>query len=895
MESSPLLQRYRSDRRKLLEFLLSTGLVRAPALASLDSAGVDLDNVSADYVLECIQSGGDFDPSEASNRFSASLNYPIMVNSSTGNIYFLLSRPELSRSPPVRNAPQVGIKASTSNPSSSADQMDDFVSRGIRKCLIENIADASSLNLPCQSSQNAKSSSLGLPTMSTGLSDDDIQQTAYEVLLASFILSGRQEDIFQCKKNGKGSKILSPQGTAGNELSPIKEDCNFALMEVIRVQLEVSEAIGIVANKGLRNFCLKMMHEQNDVPHISLHLLNVISSFDFPSERSYMRWLRRQANVLEEFLLHSTSFLSDASMEQTKLVSRLRSIEEWASTDGCTETLKALKNWASELSSMPKKFGIPHETYYWTWAYHFNIKLYERLLYSVFDVLDDGELLQEAEEILAVVRLTWPILGVTEKMHAALFAWVLFLQFIQTGELKLLKLTLVELHKALSCQDDDAIELYTSSLSCSVLADGGTRVLKLVDSVLFNIKIWSCNQLKDYHLHFDKDTSTTFENVVALAVLSGSHFPDECAEIKHTSPLAENLAASKLIHMFVEKSIEAAYRQVLKFLDAESLEKDCSLAMLANKLKAIAEKEFTREQLDTLEDTIKNSWTLLQKGTNQIFNVVKDVLPAPTSAVDELFTTFDDIRRSAIYASDLIVEFIGARTIFWDLRDSFIFTLYQGNVQNARFEIFIPLLDEVLDRVCDLIVDTLRDQVVSSIFQSTMDGFIWVILDGGPSRVFSQNDAIMMQEDLNLLKDLFIANGQGLPRDVVEKEARLGEEILDLYAMKADIIIDMLMSASQQISENLKTMKSRRRSATDADTLLRILCHKKDKVASNFLKIQYQLPKSSDYEDTFAKAPHDKSPLRRKSSFNWNKNGQRSFRILKTKLQEATSEIRHAP
>ncbi|WOL10570.1 hypothetical protein Cni_G19329 [Canna indica] len=99
--------------------------------------------------------------------------------------------------------------------------------------------------------------------------------------------------------------------------------------------------------------------------------------------------------------------------------------------------------------------------------------------------------------------------------------------------------------------------------------------------------------------------------------------------------------------------------------------------------------------------------------------------------------------------------------------------------------------------------------------------------------------------------------------------------------MKADTIIDMLMCASQQIFENLKTMKSGRRSATDADTLLRILCHKKDKVASNFLKIQYQLPKSSDYDDTFAKAPHGKSPLRRKSSFNWNKNGQRSFRILK--------------
>lgn len=68
--------------------------------------------------------------------------------------------------------------------------------------------------------------------------------------------------------------------------------------------------------------------------------------------------------------------------------------QEWISTDRLAETLKALRNYASELSSMPGKFGIPHETLYWTESYHFNIKLYETLLSSVFDVLEDGQLLQ---------------------------------------------------------------------------------------------------------------------------------------------------------------------------------------------------------------------------------------------------------------------------------------------------------------------------------------------------------------------------------------------------------------------------------------------------------------------------------------------------------------------
>ncbi|CAL9130600.1 unnamed protein product [Musa acuminata var. zebrina] len=1125
MESSLLLQRYRSDRRKLLEFLVSTNHLRAPALASLD-----LDTISADYVLECIQSGGDFDPSEASRRYREGLDYPIMINLSSGRFYFLLSRPELSGSPPVRIAPQVEMKTSTSHPSSSAGKLDNLIGKGTGKCQIENAADTSALNLPSQPAKDAKALSLGLPSINAGLSDDDIQQTAYEVLLASFVLS-READLFQDEKNGKNFRASSEQAT-NDELGSVTEDCNYSMLEVVRI----SEAISALTKKGLRNFTLKMMHKQADVPRITLQLLSAVCSSDFPNERSYVRWQKRQANILEELLLRSISSISVTPANLSNLISNLRNTEARAcSITMLAETLKALRNYASELSSMPGKFGIAHETLYWTESYHFNIKLYERLLSSVFDVLEDGQLLQEAEEILAFLRLTWPILGITEKIHDALFAWVLFVQFVQTGELKLLKLTVVELHKALSCEDGDMMGQYTSSLSCSVVASGGRRVLNLVDSVIFNINMWCCNQLEDYHLHFNQDNCSTFQDLLALACLTGSSFPYECAEIKHVRPMAENLAASKLAHMFVEKSIGAAYRQVLNFLDAENLEKDHSLVMLANKFKAVAEKEYTlfspvlcqqypeagivaavllhqlygkhlkpflevvshlsestikvlaasnslesyltyilhsaygekkrsptanyihpyqirsfcsplivhwvqtqqnnilewtqrainiedweplsnqqrqaasiievfriieeivdqffnlnlpmdiihlrslligirqsleayllhiinqqvdksllyptppaltryeesanpftkkkpverlmledktmnqlndltlpklcvklntlhylREQLDTLEDAIKHSWVLLQTDDGQIFDVAKDDLPTSSGTVEELFTIFDDIRRRAVCASDMIVDFVGARAIFWDLRNSMIFSLYQGSVENARFEIFIPMLDEVLDTVCDLIVDSLRDQVVSSIFEATMDGYIWVMLDGGPARVFSESDATMMQQDLNDLKDLFVANGQGLPQDVVEKEARLGEEILDLYAMKAETIIDMLISASQQIPNHLEIKKPGRRSATDVDTLLRVLCHKKDKYASKFLKIQYQLPKSSDYEDTTGKVPPAKNPLlsdmlRRKSSINWTKKGQRSFKIVKNKFQEATSEIGRPP
>lgn len=58
------------------------------------------------------------------------------------------------------------------------------------------------------------------------------------------------------------------------------------------------------------------------------------------------------------------------------------------------------------------------------------------------------------------------------------------------------------------------------------------------------------------------------------------------------------------------------------------------------------------------------------------------------------------------------------------------------------------------------------------------------------------------------------------------------------------------MTASEQISTGLDSLNRDSRNhekmgLEDAQTLMRVLCHKKDKQASRFLKRQYQLPTSS--------------------------------------------------
>ena len=58
MES--LLQRYRRDRRKLLDFILSSAPIHQGPTSSAPTANIsdsDLDVLSADYVLDCLNSG----------------------------------------------------------------------------------------------------------------------------------------------------------------------------------------------------------------------------------------------------------------------------------------------------------------------------------------------------------------------------------------------------------------------------------------------------------------------------------------------------------------------------------------------------------------------------------------------------------------------------------------------------------------------------------------------------------------------------------------------------------------------------------------------------------------------------------------------------------------------
>ncbi|XP_010434591.1 PREDICTED: uncharacterized protein LOC104718523 isoform X1 [Camelina sativa] len=1128
-----LLQRYRNDRRKLLEFLMSSGLVtelRSPSGSSASSLSPDLDSLSADYVLDCVKSGGVVDVSKGTKKYNFESSYPVTIHSESRDSFFLVSSPDIAGSPPRRMPPPpVNMEKSSNIGPDMSCHIDSSNTPSSRDSYIfkEETPDIKPL-------KPIKIIPLGLPPLRTGLSDDDLREAAYELMIASMLLSSVEAYPTQRRKIEKSSRLLSSLKRKDKpHLQPRISNTHSEVINMIRVQMQISSKMDTCIRRNLVQLATLRTGEQIDLPQLALGLLVGIFKSDFPNEKLYMKWKTRQANLLEEVLCFSPSLEKNERATMRKCLATIRESKEWdvvVSASLRIEVLSSIRQVASKLSSLPGRCGIEEETYYWTAIYHLNIRLYERLLFGVFDTLDEGQVIEDASSMLFHMKSIWSTLGITENLHNAIYGWVLFQQFVCTGEPSLLGSAIQELHKVTYAESGNPKEnLYLSHLVCSRQTSGTDIHLGLMKAIFTSVSAWCDDKLQDYHLHFGKKPRD-FGMLVSLASTVGLPPSDSTrTELIKLDTLSDDV--SDKIQSYVQNSIKGACARAAHFAYVKSHgERTHALALLANELSVIAKAEINefvplfskwlpecmmisamllhrffgerltpflegvsslsgdvrkvvpaahmlQEELTQLYNChsrsklrkpylhkLKNyeiekvirpvmldwlisqhdhilQWTrrafeieeweplsvqqrhaasiveifrIIEETVSQLFGLhlpvdithlqallsliyhsldtylqrifdqlvdkkflypsappltrftdnvmpvmkrkslefsepdnkivkILDELTIPklciilntlcyiqkqisatedgirksltlvgasldksskietteaevenslthSEAVDELFaTTYDSLRDTNANCITKTRDLIGARAIFWDLRDMFLVQLYNGTVEDARLERILPHVDSVLDNVCGLSYEDSRDMVVLSICRSALEAFVRVLLDGGPTRAFSDSDITLMEEDLSILKEFFIADGEGLPRSLVEQEAKQAKEILDLYSLESDMLIQMLMTASELINMGVS---SEQRRLEDAQTIVRVLCHKKDRNASKFLKRQYELPMSSEYEDVTSNLPA-LSEIVRSTSTRWSTTSQNSFSSIKKKIQEATSEIRN--
>ncbi|BAT72857.1 hypothetical protein VIGAN_01029900 [Vigna angularis var. angularis] len=196
-------------------------------------------------------------------------------------------------------------------------------------------------------------------------------------------------------------------------------------------------------------------------------------------------------------------------------------------------------------------------------------------------------------------------------------------------------------------------------------------------------------------------------------------------------------------------------------------------------------------------------------------------------------------------------EAMAYKVIFQDLRHVLWDGLYVVEVSSTRIEPFLEELNQCLKIILSTVHERVITHIITDVMKASFDGFLLVLLAGGPARAFSLEDHVIIDEDFKLLNDLFWSNGKGLPADLIEKHSTNVKEVLPLFRRDTE---DLTKIFSQLIMEmyNSSTKShlplpttSGQWSPREPNTLLRVLCHRKDETAAKFLKKNYNLPKKS--------------------------------------------------
>ncbi|CAJ2657323.1 unnamed protein product [Trifolium pratense] len=1094
-----LLQRYRRDRRVLLDFILSGSLIKKvvmpPGAVTLDD--VDLDQVSVDYVLNCAKKSEMLELSEAIRDYHDHTGLPQMSDSGSVGEFYLVTDPESSGSPPKRAPPPVPISAvppiavSTPPPAFPSSPMASNISRSEsldsaheRELTVDDIEDFEDDDdtsmvegLRAKRTLNdASDLAVKLPSFSTGITDDDLRETAYEILLACAGATGGLIVPSKEKKKDKRSNSLIRKLGRSKSGSVVSQSQNapglVGLLETMRVQLEISEAMDIRTKQGLLNALVGKAGKRMDTLLVPLELLCCVARTEFSDKKAFIRWQKRQLKVLEEGLVnHPVVGFGESGRKTNELRILLAKIEEsefLPSSSGelqRTECLRSLREIVIPLAERPARGDLTGEICHWADGYHFNVRLYEKVLLSVFDMLDEGKLTEEVEEILELLKSTWRVLGITETIHHTCYAWVLFRQYVITREHGILLHALEQLNKIpLMEQRGQQERLHLKSLRSKV---EGERDMSFLQAFLTPIQRWADKQLGDYHLHFSEG-SAIMEKIVAVAMITRRLLLEEPDT---TDIQSLQVSDRDQIEMYVTSSIKHAFARINQVVERVDMSNEHPLALLAEELKKLLKKDsatfmlvlqqrhpqativsaslvhklyghklkpfldsaehlsedvisvfpaaesleqfimalitsacheenaeillrkLNLYQIETKSGTLVLRWVNSQLGRilgwvervaqqehwepisiqqrhagsivevyriveetvdqffglkvpmrftelNSLFRGIDNALqvyanlvvndlaskedlipPVPiltryskeaglikafvkkelfdtrvlereetrprdisvlttpilcvqlntlyyaTSHLNKLEDTiwerwtnkrsqeklirksiddkskkdtFDGSRKVINAAMERICEYTGTKIIFCDLRVPFVDNLYKPSVSGSRVDVLIEPLDMELSQLCDIVVEPLRDRIVTSLLQASLDGLLRVILDGGPSRVFFPGDAKLLEEDLEALKEFFISGGDGLPRGVVENQVARVRLVIKLHGYETRELIEDLKSAS-----GLEMQGGKGKLGADSKTLLRILCHRSDSEASQFLKKQYKIPKSS--------------------------------------------------
>ncbi|CAA6671627.1 unnamed protein product [Spirodela intermedia] len=232
-------------------------------------------------------------------------------------------------------------------------------------------------------------------------------------------------------------------------------------------------------------------------------------------------------------------------------------------------------------------------------------------------------------------------------------------------------------------------------------------------------------------------------------------------------------------------------------------------------------------------NTLHHIRTELENLERKVITCLRNVESAQADVLNGLEIKFELCLAGCQEGIQHLCEVTAYKTAFRDLSHVLWDGLYVGEPTASRIEPVLKELNQTLELISSTVHDKLRNRVVTALMKATFDAFLLVLLAGGPSRAFSSQDSQVFEHDFRSLKDLYLADGDGLPEELVEKAAMQVRAMLPLFRADTENLIDRFR----------RTMAESYGPPTEPNTILRVLCYRNDEVASRYLKKTYGLPK----------------------------------------------------
>uniref|UniRef100_A0A2P2KFQ2 Uncharacterized protein MANES_16G110800 n=1 Tax=Rhizophora mucronata TaxID=61149 RepID=A0A2P2KFQ2_RHIMU len=422
------------------------------------------------------------------------------------------------------------------------------------------------------------------------LSDSDVRESAYEILIAACRSSGTRPltyipqserttapapapvaSLQRSLTSSAASKVKKALGMRSsstkrrvgggrggdggdNPVSQGRTQKALTVGELVRVQMRVSGQTDSRIRRALLRVAAGQLGRRIESMVLPLELLQQIKSSDFPNQQEYEPWRRRNLRLLEAgLLLHPHLPLDKAGTAPRRLQQIIReALEKPLETGKNCESMQVLRSVVMSLAC--RSFdGSVSETCHWADGFPLNLRLYQMFLDACFDVNDESTIIEEIDEVLELIKKTWGILGLNQMLHNICFMWVLFHHYVATGQVE--EDLLLAANNLLAEIEKDAKEAKDLDY------------FKFLSSILSPILRWAEKRLIAYRDSFHSDNIELMQCIVSLAVVAAKILVEDISQEYRRKRKEVNIARDR-IDTYIRSSLRTAFSQKMEVINS---------------------------------------------------------------------------------------------------------------------------------------------------------------------------------------------------------------------------------------------------------------------------------------------------------------------------------------